>query len=481
MAGIFGGFNRSFPAGFRAVKPQPQIQHMKRLLFLLLVQLVHSSVSNIAIAQCRIAPVIACSAGPAAFDGEILPAGTTKWVNGGTMVFGDYTLRGGTLVVCNDLQIDRFTMDSGIVFVQPGSRLVIANGTGAGLVFRGNCAIYNYGILEIQRNLSLENGWASAATPNVIINAGFSSQLKMQNQYFVINNAYSWFVNNGKAFFHGIITDPQAVAGSVCLGTSSQTNMTVLYNKVRNAYMAPDGAACVRVSEFTQLWDTLTRYPQVNVCLGVGHRMDSSCRIFGCKPHAWGAASLFRNCSSCDALQVVDANGFLSLAGVAQQDRINLTWQLPVPADGGHFILQHAKDGQAFSTIAVQPSHAGQQQYTATDLHPFKGSNYYRVAYTTPGGQAMKQSPVCIVQQRTLSIYCWPSPVKDLLTIQLPPGQEPFHLSLNGTDGRVLLQSVVDATESTIRWSLPSSIPPGIYVLRVRSGKLVTMQKIVKE
>ena len=38
----------------------------------------------------------------------------------------------------------------------------------------------------------------------------FDGAVQMNNQYFVINNADSWFVNKGKAYFHGIITDPQS-------------------------------------------------------------------------------------------------------------------------------------------------------------------------------------------------------------------------------------------------------------------------------
>ena len=432
--------------------------------------------------QCITAPVAACSAGPLAADGDMLNTGTTRWYTGPAVQFSDYYLKGGTLIVCGDLTVDKFQMDSGQVFIQPGARFVIGNGIGAGLVLRGQSAIYNYGTLEVQRNLSLENGWATPATPNVVINASPSAVLKMQNQYFVINNAHSWFVNRGKAFFHGLITDPQSSAGSVCLGTGSETNMTVLYNKTRNSYAAPDGSACVRVSEFSQLWDTLTIYPQVNMCLGAGHRTDSSCRIFGCKPLAWGKANLFRGCNACTSIQVVPVGRFISFTVQQQAAAVLLQWEIEGSSPGGKFDIERSGDNLTYHIISSFTEHDNYPgtNYAWADKSPLFGSNYYRVKYSEPGEGKDTYTPVVKTERSQLnSMMVWPNPVKDQLNIQsLVKGH--CVLQLINTEGRIVFKKEFDARNGTFSLQIPATIPAGNYMLIILTGDRYYTKKIMK-
>lgn len=432
--------------------------------------------------QCLTAPVAACSAGPSAVDGETLNAGTTKWYNGAG-IFGDYKLNGGTLIICGDLTIDRFMMDSGTVFIQSGSRLVIGNGIGSGLVLRGNSAIYNSGTLEIMRNLSLENGWTSSAKPNVVINVLLTSVLKMQNQYFVINNTHSWFVNKGTAYFHGLITDPQASAGSVCLGTASETKMTVLYNKVRNSYVAPEGSACVHVSEFTQLWDTLTQYPQVNMCLGAGHRTDSSCRPFGCKPLAWGKANLFRGCSSCATIQLVPVARFISFYVTRSGNKNRLQWELEGSSPGGIFTAERSADNrnyQPVNSITLNSAYPG-TDYATEDPHPLPGVNYYRIRYQEPGATEEAFSRTIRTEsENATGTGLWPNPVKEQAMIFIPV-KGTARVIISGIDGKVILDYTLVAGGSIQTLNFPHSMSAGLYVATIIAGNEVYRQKFVKQ
>jgi hypothetical protein len=240
---------------------------------------------RIASPQCIVAPAAPACNGtePLLTNDETLPDGTTKWYYGATTTMNSLTMKGGTLIVCGDLTIDKFYIDSGTVYVRPGARFVIGSGIGAGLILRGNSSFYNYGTFEIQRNLSLESGWASASKPNRVINASVNSIFKMSNQYLVVNNPFSWFVNNGSAECWGIINDPQSVAGSVCLGNGSTTRMAILINKVANTYVVPTGVACVNVFQLSQFFGRLTNSTGLMACLGATHHSDSGCIPFGCQ------------------------------------------------------------------------------------------------------------------------------------------------------------------------------------------------------
>ena len=89
--------------------------------------------------------------------------------------------------------------------------------------------------------------------------------------------------------------------------------MTVLYNRVKNTYVAPNGPSCVSVSQYSQFYDTLTNFPSVNVCLGNLHNSDASCIPWGCRPNAWGAAQVTVGCATCSSVLT-----FLPLNGGGQ-------------------------------------------------------------------------------------------------------------------------------------------------------------------
>jgi hypothetical protein len=151
----------------------------------------------------------------------------------------------------------------------------------------------------------MDNSWVSATQPNVLINVLSTSVFKMSNQYMVINNPWSFFVNNGSADFHGLLTDPGAATGSVCLGNGSMITMRVLHNRSRHPYTVPSGAACVQVLQYSQFYDTLTASPNLNICLGNTHYSDASCTAFGCRPNAWGTTSIFNVCNNCAEIQLL--------------------------------------------------------------------------------------------------------------------------------------------------------------------------------
>ena len=265
---------------------------------------------QILLAQCPPTPSFPTCSGsdPMIAAGERLGPGQTRYFYGAPATISNVRLAGGRLVICNGIAtFDNITIDSGEVFVYFGASMVVTNG--AGLVLRGNTALYNMGQFQCLGNIVMDGTYASPTKPNVIINGKSNAWFKMPNQYFVINNPYSWFVNKGIADFHGIITDPLAATGSVCLGLNSQTRMRVLYNKAKHPYISPLGPSCVYVELYSQFYDTLTVYPSIQVCLGAGHNSDASCTPWGCRPNAWGGALLTTSCASCNNVLTFLATG----------------------------------------------------------------------------------------------------------------------------------------------------------------------------
>jgi hypothetical protein len=430
-------------------------------------------------------PLDSCSGTePSVSDNEILTSGTKKWYYGPTTTLNELTLRGGTLVVCGDLTVDKFYMDSGQIIVRPGARFVIGGGIGSGLVLRGNSAIYNYGRFQCIRNLSLDNTYASATKPNVILNVLPSSDFKMSNQYLVINNPYSFFVNNGKADFHGIITDPGSATGAVCLGNGSQTKMTVFYNRKFNSYAVPSGSACLNVSEYSQMYDSVTTSPNLNTCLGPTHYSDSSCRPWGCKPNAWGRANLFRGCNSCMEVQVLSIQ-FIRFVAQENMEGMQLQWATTSAANADtKFLILCSADGKTFTEIGtVEPVAENLvSNYVFIDRNPLPGVIFYRIVYVHKlSGQKKNSETIKISLHKNYS-YLYPNPFKKTFTMNFKAGKKPTSLEFYNTQGSLIhKQPVLLSQANSIQVSLPLNMPAGSYLLKIIYPMETEIKRILKE
>lgn len=441
------------------------------------------SFSTLLQSQCLVPPSFPNCTGTESLvvNAEVLNSGDTKWFYGGATSLTDLRLNGGRLIVCGDLTVDRFYMDSGMVYIQPGARFVIGGGLGYGLQLKGNCAIYNFGTLECVRNLSLDRDNVTASTPNILINASASSFFKMSNQYFVINSPYSWFVNNGRAEFHGLITDPQSVAGSVCLGNGSETDMTVLYNKIRHSYIAPSGTACLRVTQFSQFYDTLTADPGIRTCLGPTHRTDSACIPWGCKPNAWGAANLFRNCNSCMEIQLLPFH-FRQFKAVIRDGKTELKWEMNTGTEPYQYSIERSPDGKHFISIQTINSFGGPILHTFDEL-PLPGKNYYRIICTNPANKASITSEAIHVNNDVKSeSIVYPNPLKDILYVQLPVTVSKLEISLTDPSGRLIQRyQITNNKNRIVHMKVPENLHQGIYMVTVRFAGQQLIQKLVRK
>ncbi len=435
-------------------------------------------------AQCITPPPLPLCTGiePSVVSDETINKGSNKWYYGPPVVMNSLTLNGGTLVVCGDLTIDKFYMDSGAIYIHPGARFVIGSGIGAGVILRGNSAIYNYGRCEIQRNLSLDNGWASAAKPNLIINALPTSVFRMANQYLVINNPNSHFVNNGSAEFWGIITDNLAPPGAVCLGNSSTVKMAVLINKVADTYVVPSGSACVYVHQYSQFYGRLTPSRKLFACVGSGHTSDAGCIPFGCMPNNWGAAQVFTNCADCGVLAALPVR-FLSVTGFTEKGNNRIDWSVSEAPKAGSFIIYRSADGRGFYPVDSIVTVSGQTSYSYIDNNFPTGNNYYMIRHTNQQtGFAISSKTVRIFSDNHTGFSVFPMPFQDKFTISYKAGQEPNKIILTDITGRNLriryhLSDQLSQAEVTVL----DKISTGIYIVHLRNDKYQVAQTVIRE
>ncbi|RYF95246.1 MAG: T9SS type A sorting domain-containing protein [Chitinophagaceae bacterium] len=434
-----------------------------------------------AFAQCStpISPPSCSGAEALLTDNETIGSGTSKWYYGATVTMNSLTMKGGTLVVCGNLTIDKFYIDSGTVFVRPGARLVIGSGIGAGLVLRGDSYFYNYGTLEIQRNLSLDNGWATALKPNKVINATRASIFKMSNQYLVINNTHSWFVNNGNAEFWGIITDPMAVGGSVCLGEGSSTRMAVLINKIADTYRVPFGNACLNVYQFSQFNNRLTPDPRLFACIGSSHVSTSGCG--GCPANNWGAAQVITNCTSCGSLAVL-AGPVLSLRGNRSNSENKLEWEYSVASREGYFIIGRSTNGRDFFTLdSVRVNAESTTKFRITDNNPLPGNNYYMIQYINPVTHTTVQSnTIKVITESPTGFSVHPVPFTNKFYVTDVKGVEKIMLT-DMTGKNIPIRYSAKRERESFEIDVMQKIPSGIYIIHILTKTNIMAKTILKE
>lgn len=436
--------------------------------------------------QCLVSPPPAACTGTESLvtNNEIVHSGTTKWYYGAPVTMNSLTMNGGTLIVCGDLTIDKFYMDSGTIYIRPGGRFVIGSGIGAGMQLKGNSSIYNYGRFECQRNLSLDNGHATAAQPNRLFNALGTSVFRMPNQYLVVNNRDSWVINNGSMECWGIITDNQSSPGSICLGYSSTTRMAILINRIANAYRAPVGSACLNVYQWSQFYGRLTNDPGIFACLGAGHTSDASCGPWGCTPNNWGAATVFSSCAGCAAIAVLPMH-FVDIHAMRYTAGSHLiNWQTS-PLDGpAKFRLERSADGVRYVTIdSINSNVNGAANFQLTDKNPLPGNNYYMMKFINPlTGMTISSKAVKIISEIREKLTVYPVPFRNMFSIYFPTGMHPEKIMLTDITGRnIRISYHMNTATRQADILLLDDVPSDIYMVHMQTREGHMSRTILKK
>ena len=444
----------------------------------LLALLAFFSACYVANAQCSVPPTYTPAAGiePLVTASETLLNSQTKWFYGTATTLSNIQLKGGQLIVSGNLTLDNFNFESGELIITAGSSVLITNATG--LVLRGKCSIYNFGTFQCLGNIVMDYGLTSAVTPNVIINATPASVFKMSNQYFVINNPWSRFVNMGTADFHGIITDPGASAGSVCLGDTSVTSMRVLYNNAKNSYIVPSGNACLSVQLYSQFKDTLTKNSNLYVCLGASHYSDSSCIPWGCKPNAWGPARLVKNCSTCELFKWVLPLKF-SQAVVRKENNYNLIqWQTNRNALLHEQRIEKSTDGIDFSPLRETIVEM-KDGFQIIDREIQEGTTWYKISTLSTENKLSSDVKLLTVRRENISTLVYPNPCTDHLTIRLAKQLDNPQVTVVNDHGQKVRNLVSQKFNNLIRLQ-SSSLPPGNYYLTIIDKGLIARFPFIK-
>lgn len=160
---------------------------------------------------------------------------------------------------------------------------------------------------------------------------------------------------------------------------------------------------------------------------------------------------------------------------------VNLDWATSTETNNDYFTIERSADGDAWEAIGEMDAVGNSQtiqSYVFTDPAPLPGSNQYRIRQTSLDGSGTYSETRNILTPGSASIRISPNPAKDFVQVE----------GLDAAQATVMLcnhlgQAVqVPVTRSADRIVLnTSSLPQGVYFLRVNDGAQTAFMNVILE
>jgi|GEM_PF-1265291 len=171
-----------------------------------------------------------------------------------------------------------------------------------------------------------------------------------------------------------------------------------------------------------------------------------------------------------------------------QTSKVLLQWQTSMEENVKQFVIERSNDGKTYTAIG-QVTATGNSTttkgYSYTDASPYmSASNYYRLVMQDIDGN-YKYSKVLIIKftgDLSTNVQVFPSPVKDILQIQLPGGLNGnVGLSIIDINGHIVKRNNIASDGNGLNTSFDvSGLPKGVYVLKAQAGNTIVTTRFAK-
>lgn len=447
---------------------------MSRSLIPFLFLIVFTANTNQTFAQCSPAAPAegACSGGNGlATDGANINNNQTYWYTGtGTFPNGVNLNSGGTLRVCGNLTLGQINLNGGTIIITSGGTLNI-NGGGT-LNMNNNALIVNYGALNINRDVAMQN------SGNAIINASRSAVINMASNTLTVSGSGpgsgNILINKGTIYLSTL--EITANSNGICMGNQSVIDTKSYINSKTNAFTVEPGA--IAVLRFTQIGSNnapLTATSQLRVCKAPGAAFSA--------PGNLGAATVYENCTSAAMALPITLRYFQAeISGI----EVVLKWETAQEKDNDYFEIEHSTDRIRFDVISGKIQSAGDtpigHHYEWTDAVPAAGLNYYRLKQTDTDGSVHYHGIRSVkTEQGDFADYLFPNPVDQQLYVRFSdPAKSAVTIILFDLMGRQVYSAANTEGRSLVEVDL-SGLPAGAYVLHLSNQQAVQTFQVTKQ
>jgi len=165
-----------------------------------------------------------------------------------------------------------------------------------------------------------------------------------------------------------------------------------------------------------------------------------------------------------------------------------LNWLSYIQSDVHSFTIEYSHDGKVFNAagvLAVAGTNDRATPYVYTHTPDVTGTLYYRLRVTAVDGAVYYSNIVPVKTGNTIlaGTEVFPNPFTDILQISMQLEKTGMiQVALYDASGRLVRRSQQTGMlgRNTIVMGNLSALLPGIYLLQIKAGEYIAMQKLTK-
>lgn len=175
----------------------------------------------------------------------------------------------------------------------------------------------------------------------------------------------------------------------------------------------------------------------------------------------------------------------LQLKAYKKENQVQVEWNTTNEQQVKQHVVERSADAKNFKLlVSVAAKNETVNQYAVTDAAPLNGNNYYRIKTVDVNGSVQYSSVVKVYMGKEKDVQVYPNPVKGhVMNVEmnnLPTGNYSFEL-FNSLGQRVYNDRIRYQGNAAVSVKLPSTIPPGVYNLKIsKSGNQYTIRLLLE-
>lgn len=167
----------------------------------------------------------------------------------------------------------------------------------------------------------------------------------------------------------------------------------------------------------------------------------------------------------------------LSFAAQMQNDKSSLLiWEMADAENGSNFEVEKSTNGTTFNSIGSVSGDGFKKIFTFVDRSLVIGNTYYKIKITDMNGKVTYSLTIKLVSSNNVSMSVYPNPVKAPSLINISSNITVDSWILVDISGKELAASKKPFTGTS---SITTPIMKGIYILKVKTGEVISPFKIV--
>jgi hypothetical protein len=159
----------------------------------------------------------------------------------------------------------------------------------------------------------------------------------------------------------------------------------------------------------------------------------------------------------------------LDFTAQPNNDHVDLLWTTTNETKNSFFTIERSKDGVQFESVkkintqAANGNSQGSLKYTAQDLNPYSGRNYYRLKQTDIDGNYTYSKIVLVSFQKNQAVSVYPNPSTGNIYIK-GLNTNTTQIEWYDISGRIVLTQTVSVNNGMVK--LNTNLANGLYVLK---------------